>query len=150
MENYRKYFTRITRCAQRYYNLQAQGLKEQETWALRIISFHQKMTQQELAEHLGVDKAAVARLVSKLEAGGYLTRAVNPEDRREKQIASTPKADAEKEHSLQVTNRFYEWLMAPLPKEEQEQFICTLQKLYDRATLARERQFQNLEIDPCI
>lgn len=150
MENYRKYFTRITRTAQRYYNLHVPGgLKAQETLALRVISFHQELSQQSLADHLGVDKAEVTRLVNKLEAGGYLTRTVNPKDRRERLIASTPKADAEKEHGIAVTDHFYSWLLSDLPPAEKEQFTATLQKLFDRASAARADHFKELEDFPC-
>ncbi len=150
MEQCRKYFNRITRIAQRYNNLTAtDGLTAQEGHALRVISFHQQLTQQSLAEHLGVDKSQVTRLVHVLEKEGFLSRTVNPEDRREKLIASTPKADAVKQQNYETSDRYYHWLLSSLPQKEREQFIATLQKLSDRAHEARNNQFAELEGFEC-
>ena len=85
MEDFRKYFFRIHRISQRYYNSKMQeGLTAQEANALRMISFRQTISQQLLADRLGVDKSQITRLVKNLEQKGYITRAINPEDRREK------------------------------------------------------------------
>lgn len=150
VENYRKYFVRITRSAERYYNLHmTDGLTAQEAHALRVISFHKEISQQVLADRLGVDKSSVTRLVNKLEAAGYLTRTVNPEDRREKLISSTPKADAVKARDLELTNQYYNWLFSHLEPEERAQFTAILQKLYDRATESRKNNFAEVEGFEC-
>ena len=150
MEQCRKYFNRITRIAQRYNALCAtDGLTAQECHALRVISFHQELTQQSLAEHLGVDKSQVARLVRGLEKEGFLTRTVNPEDRREKLIASTPKADAVKKQNFEASDRYYQWLLSSLEEAEREQFVATLQKLSERAHATRKNQFAELEGTVC-
>lgn len=146
MESCRKYFNRITRIAGRYNSLCAtDGLTAQECRTLRIISIHHEMTQQSLANHLGVDKSQVTRLVRKLEAEGYLTRTVNEEDRREKLIASTPKADAVKQQNFEVADRYYQHLLAALPEKERAQFIATLQQLSERALEVSRNHFAELE-----
>lgn len=146
MEDFRKYFFRIHRISQRYYNSKMQeGLTAQEAHALRIISFRQTISQQILADRLGVDKSQVTRLVKKLEQEGYLTRAVNPEDRREKLIASTPKADAVREQDLLLTNQFYEWLLSEMTAEERSALGATLERLSERAIGARRNGFSELE-----
>lgn len=150
MNNYRKYFVRITKSAERYYNLHMTGgLTAQEAHALRVISFNQQLSQQLLADRLGVDKSQVTRLVKKLEAEGYLTRTVNPNDRREKLINSTPKADAAKARDLEWSNRYYTWLLSALTPEEREQFEGTLEKLFDRATESRRNMFREVEESSC-
>ncbi len=150
MENCKRCFNRITRNAQRYNNMvSTDGLTAQESHALRVISFHQQISQQQLADHLGVDKSQVTRLVHRLEREGYLTRTVNREDRRERLIASTPKADAVRAQDHVLTDRYYQWLLSALSPREQEQFAATLQTLADRASAARKNNFAEVEDFKC-
>lgn len=150
MDRYRRYFKRIPRIAQRYYNLHmTEGLTAQEANALRMVSINQQLSQQGLADRLGVDKSQVTRLVHKLEAEGYLTRTVNPEDRREKLIAATEKADAVRDMDRELTNHYYEWLLSGLSPEEREQFTATLEKLAERALESRKNDFAEVEDLSC-
>lgn len=150
MENYRKYFKRITIIAQRYYNLHAQsGLTAQECHALRIVSCSQQICQQKLAELLGIDKAEVTRLINKLEAKNYITREVNPEDRRERLISSTPQADEVRAADKRWNEQFYSWLVSELPEEERLQFSHTLEKLFNRAVAERKNGYKEVEDFPC-
>ena len=72
MENYKWYFYGISRTAQRYYNSHmTEDLTAQEAHALRVISIHQTLNQQLLADRLGIDKSQVTRLVNRLEERGY-------------------------------------------------------------------------------
>lgn len=146
MDRCRRYFKRINRIAQRYYNRHmCEGLTAQEANALRMISFGKRISQQKLADLLGEDKSQVTRMVNRLEKEGYLTREVNPEDRREKLIAPTEKADAVRAMDIELTNRYYEWLLSVLSPEEQEQFLATLEKLAERAMDSRRNGFAELE-----
>ncbi len=148
MENYRRYFLTISRIAQRYYNNHiTEELTAQEAHALRVISIHQKLNQQLLADRLGIDKSQVTRLVNSLEQRGYITREVDSEDRRARLIGSTPKADAVKQLDLEWNNRYYEWLLSDLEQEEKEQFTQTLIKLYERARESRKNGFAELEVE---
>lgn len=146
MDIFRKSFFRIHRIAQRYYNSKMEeGLTAQEAHALRVISFRKTTTQQFLADRLGIDKSQVTRLVKKLEQQGYLTRAINPEDRREKLISATSKADAVREQDLALTGRFYQWLLSEMSEKEREALGQTLEHLLERAIEARRNGFSELE-----
>lgn len=146
MDRYRRYFKRIPRIAERYYNRHmTEGLTAQEANALRMLSWSKQMTQQKLAHLLGIDKSQVTRLVNKLEKEGYLTREVNPEDRREKLLTPTEKADAVRQQDLELTNHYYEWLLSCLSEEEREQFTATLEKLAERARESSRNGFAELE-----
>ena len=146
MENYKRYFYGISRTAQRYYNSHmTEELTAQEAHALRVTSIHQTLNQQLLADRLGIDKSQVTRLVNRLEERGYITRETDPRDRRAKLITSTPKADAVKAMDVELTNRYYEWLLSELEGAEKEQFTQTLIKLYERARESRKNGFAELE-----
>ena len=73
MNNIRLCFRKINRWAQGYVARRTKdtGLTPSQIQALRHIGYHQVMSQQELVEDMGVDKAAVTRLVAGLEELGY-------------------------------------------------------------------------------
>ncbi len=150
MDLIRRYFKRIPRVAERYYNRHmTEGLTAQEANALRILSAHHTLSQQKLSHILGIDKSQVTRLIHKLEKDGYVTRTVNPEDRREKLIAATEKADAVRAMDLELTNHYYDWLLSSLPPAEREQFTATLEKLAVRASASIKDNFAEVEEFQC-
>lgn len=65
-----------------------------------LLKCPQPITQEELSTHLAIDKAATARALDQLEKKGYVVRVVNPENRRQKLVSTTPKAHA-------IANRLY-------------------------------------------
>ena len=68
MNNVRISFRRINRWAQGFVARRTKdtGLTPSQIQALRHIGYHKTMSQQELVEDMGVDKAAVTRLVAGL------------------------------------------------------------------------------------
>lgn len=50
-------------------------------------------SQDDLVNYYGESKANVAKALRKLEEDGYITREVNPENRRKYMLKTTPKAD---------------------------------------------------------
>ena len=76
MDNIRLCFRRINRWAQSFVARRTMDteLTPSQIQALRYITYHGTMSQQELVEDMGVDKAAVTRLVAGLEELGYVTR----------------------------------------------------------------------------
>lgn len=142
----RRYFKRIPRTAERYYNSKmTEGLTPQEANALRMISACRVLSQQALARILGIDKSQVTRLIKKLEENNYVTRTVNPEDRREKLITATERADAVRAQDLELTNHYYEWLLSVLSEKERDQFFATLEQLAERAKDAMKNKFTEVE-----
>lgn len=51
-------------------------------------------SQNELAERLCIDKGTTAEALARLEAAGYITREVSPDDRRVKRVRLTPEGEA--------------------------------------------------------
>ena len=94
MNNIRISFRRINRWAQGFVARRTKdtGLTPSQIQALRHIGYHKIMSQQELVEDMGVDKAAVTRLVAGLEERGYVIRTADPKDGRAKVIQATEEA----------------------------------------------------------
>ena len=72
MDDIRQCFRRIHRWAQCYVQRHTRetGLTPAQIEALRHIVYHKTMSQQELVEDMGIDKAAVTRIVAALEQEG--------------------------------------------------------------------------------
>ena len=82
-------------------NIKALGIQPSQMPFIAEL-FHCKgpITQDELSTALVIDKAATARALDQLEKKGFVTRIVNPENRRQKLVTIT-----EKTHDIQ--DRFY-------------------------------------------
>ncbi|MFF0490747.1 MarR family winged helix-turn-helix transcriptional regulator [Nocardia sp. NPDC004068] len=68
----------------------------------------------ELAEHFLLDKSTVSRQVAALEQQGYLTREVDPANRRNHILRATPEGrcvsrEAERARARAFTERFRDW-----------------------------------------
>lgn len=135
MENIRLCFRRINRWAQGYVARRTQNaqLTPSQIQALRHITYHNVMSQQELVEDMGVDKAAVTRLVAGLEELGYVVRTADPKDRRAKLIRATEAAMQVKDDVVALEEAYYAWLLEGLEPREREQFAQCMDRLLQRA-----------------
>lgn len=140
MEEVRLCFRRISRWAKSYIwqNTRGTGLAPSQLEALRHIAYHRVLNQQELVEDLGIDKAAVTRLLASLEKEGYITRCADPEDRRAKLIHATEKTMRVQADVVTVENTYYDWLLGALSPEERAQFERQLHTLLQRAREGRK------------
>ena len=95
------------------------------------------MSQQELVEDMGIDKAAVTRLAAALEEKGYLVRSTDPKDGRAKLIHATEAAYAVRDDVISLEAAYYDWLLAGLPEGERAVFARQLSDLLERAREGR-------------
>lgn len=158
MNNIRLCFRKINRWAQGYVARRTKdtGLTPSQIQALRHIGYHQTMSQQELVEDMGVDKAAVTRLVAGLEERGYVTRTADPKDGRAKVLQATDAALQVKDDVIALEEAYYNWLLEGLTDEQREAFSQALEILLARAREGRRSCYSELdacrkqEDDPCI
>lgn len=87
------------------------------------------VTQDELSRTLFIDPAATARALEKLEAKGFVTRKVNPENRRQNLVSATDKANWIKSELRTELKQAASKTLAPLTTEEQEQLNELLTKV---------------------
>lgn len=146
MDDIRKAMRLITRMAQTYTARAMQGsdLSPAQMQALRIISFHPGISQQGLAERLGIDKAAVARIISALESKGTITRGADPQDGRVKRLNATPQGVALKDAIITSETGFFEYLFSDLEPEELAMLSRVLSAALQKANAARQDQFAAL------
>lgn len=87
------------------------------------------ITQEELAGIVCLDKATTARGVKKLEDLGYLTREVNPDDRRAYRLHLTKKSTDMRPRLKRTLKKSTEMITQNLSEEEKEIFEQLLNKM---------------------
>ncbi len=105
------------------------GVTRSQWWVIAHLSRHDGMMQTELATLLDIGKVTLGGLVDRLEAGGWVERRPDPDDRRVKRVYLTPKAHslirdmrtAEQRHNRNVLKGF--------TKEERVQFADMLRRI---------------------
>lgn len=139
MNTIRISFRRINRWAQGFVARRTRdtGLTPSQIQALRHIGYHKVMSQQELVEDMGVDKAAVTRLVAGLEERGYVIRSADPKDGRAKVLQATEAALQVKDDVVALEEAYYDWLLEGLEPEMRENFTRAMDLLLQRAKEGR-------------
>ena len=94
------------------------------------------ISQDQLARALHINKAAVARALSKLEKKGYVERKKDNADRRNNQVYLTDKARKIKNELLSEINAWTDTLAESLNDSERKQVIELLKRMGDNADRA--------------
>ena len=86
-------------------------------------------TQAELAQHLDLTPMAVATLVDRMEAAGWITRRPSDTDRRANAIELQPRAEEALEKAFAVSDRVQEAALAGFSAAERKQLVSMLQRV---------------------
>ena len=142
MDLHKRPITRLGRMATHFSMKQMDrsgtDLTHPEIQALRHIARQGGISQVTLTQRLGVDKAAVTRVLKSLEDKGYIYRETDPEDKRVKRVYPCARATVVKDEALSAEHLFYRWLMSDLPPEEQGHLQQVLEALADKASAQRK------------
>ena len=148
MDLHKRPITRLGRMATHFSMKQMDqsgtDLTHPEIQALRHIARQGGISQVTLTQRLGVDKAAVTRVLKSLEDKGYIYRETDPEDKRVKRVYPCEKATVVKDEALSAEYQFYRWLMADLPRQEQEYLQQVLEQLADKASAQRRQGYPDI------
>lgn len=123
--------------AQHYYLRLQQRLAHLDIgqWFVVLVAIHEsggKLSQQELADALHLDKVAMTRALDHLDQGGYIERCTCQDDRRKHLVRATPKADAavlEIQRTYQALNQE---ALPDLDETERQQCMEQLMAVADR------------------
>ncbi len=85
--------------------------------------------QQELADTIGVDKAAAARSLSRLEKNGYVIRREDESDRRSIRVYLTPRGRKLRPRLELAAKHCIETMMRELDKDERKELHRLLAKM---------------------
>jgi len=87
------------------------------------------LTQKALGEKMGKDKSAMVSIIDFLTEKGYVYREVNPADRREHLLKTTPKAIDAVPQIIDTFNDMNSMVAADIAPEDLETFYRVLQKM---------------------
>ena len=124
--------------------LKQNGIGTSEFDLIHVVRKHDGISQNEISKILGTDKAMVARQVKSLIKRGYITKTMNPSDKRSCLIYKTDKSDELKISKRHVENVYYEYLLSELSEEEQNIFCSILEKVYLRSKEESKSNFINV------
>ena len=86
-------------------------------------------TQAELAQHLDLTPMAVATLVDRMEAAGWISRRPSATDRRANAIELQPRAEEALAKAIEVGDRVQESALAGFSAAERQQLVAMLQRV---------------------
>jgi len=108
-----------------------QGLDLSKEQMITLKKLHKKdgLNQNELAFLTFRDKSSLARLLSKMEKKGYITRKQNAEDKRINQVFLTEEGRKVFKETTPILKGFIEAMEQHITKEEKAQVIKILKKV---------------------
>ena len=86
-------------------------------------------TQAELAQNLDLTPMAVATLVDRMEAAGWISRRPSETDRRANAIELQPRAEAALDKAMAVSDRVQDAALAGFSAAERKQLVAMLQRV---------------------
>lgn len=98
---------------------------------LSILVDRPGLDQLSLAEELGIDRANVADILSRLEQRQLLTRLTDPNDKRRKICLPMPEGIAFVQKHHESMRKAQESLLEPLTPQERRTFVALLRRLVD-------------------
>lgn len=109
---------------------QSHGLSVAQVKALGVLG-QERRTVGEVAERLGVSMPAASEIVDRLVEAGYAERDVNPANRRQVLVRSTPAADTMKRELQALRRAQLRTALDRLPPAERPIFVRSLEALVD-------------------
>jgi DNA-binding MarR family transcriptional regulator len=105
------------------------GVTRSQWWVLAYLSRHDGMMQTELAELLDVGKVTLGGLIDRLEAGGWVVRRADKDDRRVKRIFLTSSTDRLFKQMRSAENKLSDELLNGIGAEECDRLFDVLQRM---------------------
>ncbi|MDB4897576.1 MAG: Transcriptional regulator, MarR family / Acetyltransferase [Firmicutes bacterium] len=108
-----------------------QPLPTSQAHALQLLGSAEALTQQALADQLGLDKSTTSRLVAQLVDRDWVAKAVNPRNRREAHLALTERGRTALREVQASASVKYAALWQQIPPAKRPQILESLALLTD-------------------
>jgi len=105
------------------------GVTVEQFSVLALLYYQDGLTQQEIAEALGRDKATITRILHIMERELLLERADDTLDKRSKRVALTPLGKQKQEQMVQISGALYFEILADIPMEQVQVACSTLSQM---------------------
>ena len=109
------------------------GLSSSKAMFLFCLYDHKQMSQVEICRDLEMDKSTVAKMLSRLEKDGFITKSVNPDDIRSFRVTLTDKALALVPQAREIHKNWIDDITGKLTALEKRNFLELLKKVADTA-----------------
>jgi DNA-binding MarR family transcriptional regulator len=107
--------------------VKASGFSMPQFFLLMHLRHHEHCGISDLSEHMEISNAAASQLVDKLVHAELLVRTEDPDDRRAKLVALSPKGEKLLERGIEERYRWVEELEGSLTAEEKEKIADALE-----------------------
>lgn len=133
MKDLSKYVSVAYRRTQIFYTekLKKLGISSGQFMYIVCICENVGQTQDELSQRLIIDKSTVAKILSQLETNGYITKAINSNDRRAFNIFPTDKAVAIFPKILEIKDEWHRKMTENLSDIECDVFEKLMEKVME-------------------
>ena len=115
--------------------LEPLGIHAIHSGVLKLVGMGQNISQNQLSDEIGLDKATMVKVVDHLESRKLVERRQSPRDRRVNFIQLTAKGKKVLGQALKISDQVEEEFLSPLSKAEIESFKDILVRLLDRPLL---------------
>ncbi len=122
-----------------YVELKDLGLTSIEHNVCAFIYLHENTNQDKISRAYSIDKATVAKMISKLEKQGLLVRTVNTNNRRENLLSLTEDGMKMMHDVINVFDKWAEEATQDLTTEEKEIFYQCLDKIKNRTVMKSKK-----------
>ncbi|AKA67890.1 MULTISPECIES: MarR family winged helix-turn-helix transcriptional regulator [Clostridium] len=135
MKNLSKYISVAHRRSQIFYTEQLEkiGISSGQFMYIVCICENPGYTQDELSQQLIIDKSTVAKVLSQLEANGFITKITNSNDRRAFNIFPTDKALNIYPKILEIKDRWHREITEGLSDIECDVFQKLMEKVMENS-----------------
>ncbi len=136
-----RYISKINRNYELYKRKESKDnkLNTTDSLALHLICKQPGLSQDTLADLLGVDKGLVTKTVKYLEELSLIKRVKHPKDKRVNMVYPTAEAEEMKHNLIDAERTYYTELFKEFTEEEYELFLSLLTKIYKKSIQMRKR-----------
>ncbi len=122
--------------SKRYYGVLTRLLEDLEIEryfsVLYFLHYNNNCCQQQVCNSLSVDKTAMVKVMDYLIKAGYVTRSVNPKDRREHYITLTRKGKLRTKEVVKSFEKIDKQMFSGVSKKDKETFISIMGQLSEK------------------
>ena len=130
-----RYISMLTKYTHSYFDHELKSTSLGRGDFAHIMRLYEKdsVTQDYLSKKICVDKGSTAKVIKRLLDLGYVTREINPEDKRSNLIRLTEKAWELKKEMMTLTSQWDEVVKIGISEEEFDLFIKIAMKMAENA-----------------
>ena len=142
MDSIMKYISRIHRCFRQWQSdkMQNNGINGVQQNYLFHIAMKPGISQEQLSDHIMVNKSNVARQLSTLENEGWITRKTSATDKRVYEVYPTEKTNQLMPEIVNLMKQWNELILEDLNEEEKETLLALMPKITKKARQLAESE----------